>query len=152
MSGKEKRGLVRIRFDLEADAWHGNASERLWAEPVGAGRYRLRNSPFYSSGVSAEDVVFGEERAGELVFVAVSIAAGHSTYRIKIPYPEPALFAQYWQPLQDAGCSNEEGPVLAVDVPPTADIYRVYELLEAGADAGIWDFDEGHCGHSLERK
>jgi hypothetical protein len=25
----------------------------------------------------------------------------------------------------------------------------VYELLEAGAAAGAWDFEEGHCGHPL---
>ena len=45
--------------------------------------------------------------------------------------------------------SYEEGDALAVDVPPKADIYEVYSLLEAGEQNGVWEFDEGHCGHPL---
>jgi hypothetical protein len=47
------------------------------------------------------------------------------------------------------GCSYEEGVVLSVDVPPSVDIYAVYDLLEAGEIAGVWAFEEGHCGHPL---
>lgn len=54
-----------------------------------------------------------------------------------------------WSPLEALGCSYEEGPVLAVDVPRCADIHAVYELLEAGASRNVWDFEEGHCGHPL---
>ncbi len=53
--------LRKLFFRLEENAWHGSATESLWAEPVQAGRYRLRNSPFYAFGVSAEDVVFTQD-------------------------------------------------------------------------------------------
>ena len=59
------------------------------------------------------------------------------------------MFARCWAPLEDLGCTFEEGTVLAVDVPPSANIYDVYRLLDAGASAGAWDFEEGHCGHPL---
>lgn len=144
--------LLRIVFELDSSAWHGNATERLWAEPIGKGRFRLRNSPFHAFGVSNGDIVFGEDRGGQLWFAGISIRGGHSTYRLKLAGHgrETPAFQKYWDPLQRLGCSYEEGPVLSVDVPAEADIYAVYRLLEAGAAAGVWDFEEGHCGHPLQ--
>jgi uncharacterized protein DUF4265 len=52
------QGLVKITFALEPEAWHGYRTETVWAEKLGRNRYRLRNTPFYAFGVSAEDVVF----------------------------------------------------------------------------------------------
>lgn len=142
--------LVRISFELEPGAWHGSATERLWAEPLGEGRYRLRNTPFFAFGVSYGDIVFAEERDGAIVFAGISIRGGHSTYRI-ILRSSAALhdFFRYWKPLEDLRCSYEEGRVYAVDVPQSADIYAVYQLLEGGLAAGVWEFEEGHCGHPL---
>lgn len=147
-----KHNLVRIVFELDASAWHGNATERLWAKPVGDGRFRLRNSPFFAFGVSNEDVVFGEVRGGQIYFAGVSIRGGHSTYRLKLAGHgrETPAFLKYWKPLESLGCSYEEGPVLSVDVPASTDIYAVYERLEAGVAACAWDFEEGHCGHPLQ--
>lgn len=142
---------AKIRFELESEAWHGSATETLWAEQVGRGRYRLRNSPFFAFGVSAEDVVFAgeEDEGGAHPFVGVSLRGGHSTYRIMRLADDERLIKEYWQPLEDLGCTYEEGRVLAVDVPPTTDIYDVYPLLEAGEAQGAWHFEEGHCGHPL---
>lgn len=140
--------LIRIVFELDAHAWHGSATERLWAEAVGGGRYRLRNSPFFASDVSVNDVVFGELRDGEVHYKGVSIRGGHSTYRIIVASSvENRGFLEYWAPLQALGCTYESGRVLAVDVPSTVDIHAVYRLLEAGEKSGVWDFEEGHCGH-----
>ncbi len=146
--------LVRVRFKLEPNAWHGHVTERLWAEKVGGNRYRLRNSPFYAKGVSFLDIVFAEpDPDGQLVFIGVSLRSGHSTYRVmlKIALGQPA-FREHWDPLEELGCRYEgvHGKLLAVDVPPTADIYRVYKLLESGEEAGTWDFEEGHCGHPVD--
>jgi hypothetical protein len=146
--------LVRIVFRLEPSAWHGNATERLWAEPLGKDRFRLRNSPFYAFDVSNEDIVLGEQSDGEMFFKNVVMRGGHSTYRLKLRVQDVRApgFTRFWQPLERRGCSFEEGPVVAVDVPPRADIYAVYGLLEAGESAGTWDFEEGHCGHPLDRR
>ncbi|HET9620905.1 MAG TPA: DUF4265 domain-containing protein [Kofleriaceae bacterium] len=145
---------MRLVFVLEAGAWHGNATERLWAEPLGKNRYRLRNSPFYAFGVSNEDIVLGEEVEGQVQFKNAIFPGGHSTYRLKLQASRSSnpSFNQAWEPLGRLGCSYEEGPVLSVDVPPAADIYAVYELLQAGERSGVWDFEEGHCGHPLRKK
>ena len=144
--------LLRIVFELDSSAWHGNMTERLWSEPVDKGRFRLRNSPFFVFGVSNEDIVFGEDRGGRICFTGVSIYGGHSTYRLKLGEKgkESAVFQKYWDPLDKLGCSYEEGPVLTVDIPASANIYAVYDLLEAGEAADVWEFEEGHCGHSLQ--
>jgi hypothetical protein len=142
--------LLKLFFRLEEGAWHGSATESLWAEPVAGGRYRLRNSPFYAFGVSAEDIVFAQEAEGLLFFTEVSLRGGHSTYRImKSKGLRPEDFERYWGPLQQAGCSYEEGPgrLLAVDVPPQAGFQHVYSLLEKGEQEQVWHFEEGHRGH-----
>ncbi|NVB39641.1 DUF4265 domain-containing protein [Pseudenhygromyxa sp. WMMC2535] len=138
---------MRILFHLDSSEWHGSTTERLWAEGVGNGRYRLRNSPFYAFGVSLGDVVFANLKDGELEYCGTSIAGGHSTYRIiKIC---DRLFASYWSPLQEIGCTYEEGPVFTVDIPPSTDIYQAYNLLQHGENDKVWDFEEGHCGHNV---
>jgi hypothetical protein len=144
------KDLVRVTFHLDPEEWHGSATERLWAEPLGAGRYRLRNSPCYAFDVSAEDVVLAAEEADQLEFSSVLARGGHSTYRLMLGQGKER-FEAHWSHLQELGCSYEQGPgsLLSVDVPPTSDIYDVYERLEDGARAEVWDFEEGHCGHPL---
>lgn len=148
--------LLKVAVELEPGAWHGHALERLWAEGVGDGRYRLRNTPFYAKGLSFEDIVFAEARDnGHLVVSGVSLYGGHSTYRI-VPKAslESAAFKSAWSPLQAAGCSFEgvEGRLLAIDVPPHANIHHVYDLLQRAEDAGVWEFEEGHCGHPVDAR
>ena len=155
MTGEHGRGhedLVKVLFQLEPNAWHGSATETLWAERVDPRRLRLRNVPFFAFGVSVEDVVFARVTEGLLEFDGVSIRGGHSTYRI-IPKAtaSPESLKQRWQELEQLGCTYEQGPgrLRATDVPPKADIYKVYALLEQGEREGIWEFEEGHCGHAL---
>lgn len=147
--------LTKVFFELDTNDWHGNESESLWAEPVSSNRYRLRNTPFFAKDVSFEDVVFARQQAGNLIFESISIAAGHSTYRILLEKNLPnAEFSKYWNPLEALGCSYESADrtktlMLAVDVPPSVNIYEVYSLLEKGEKDGVWSFEEGHCGHAL---
>ena len=145
--------MARVTFELEPNAWHGHATERLWAERVGSDTYRLRNSPFYAKNVSFGDIVTAEQTDdGQLLFTGTALRGGHSTYRI-VPAVAPSTdrFTEFWAPLRERGCSYEgvEGKLLSADVPPRADIHEVYRLLQAGEDAGVWDFEEGHCGHPL---
>ena len=140
-----------MTFELDPAEHHGSATERLWAKPMGGGRFRLRNTPFYARNVSVEDVVLGRTDGASVTFVAPVVRGGHSTYRIRSHLAvSDEEFRRFWGPLEALGCSFEQGPVLAVDVPPGLDIYEVYGLLEAGEAAGAWDFEEGHCGHSTE--
>ncbi|MBA2303960.1 MAG: DUF4265 domain-containing protein [Acidobacteria bacterium] len=54
-------------------------------------------------------------------------------------------------PLSSYGCTFERADkrLVAIDVPPDADISGVYRALEEGGHTGEWDFEEGHYGHPL---
>ncbi|MFY0537839.1 DUF4265 domain-containing protein [Nannocystis pusilla] len=140
------------RAPLDSSDWHGSGMETVWAEPVGPGRYRIDNSPFYFFDLSYRDIIEAEhDENGQLRFRQVHERGGHSTYRIMRSEDTSETFDAAWQRLHALGCTSEGGPgrLVSVDVPPSTDIYDVYELLEAGKRSGVWDFEEGHCGHPL---
>jgi hypothetical protein len=147
--------LVKVVFYLGENEWHGYKTETVWAEKISEGRCRLRNVPFFAKGVGCDDVVFVSNNDGSLSFDSVSMSAGHSTYRVIVDSDVSAeIFEEYWKSLESLGCSYEsaEGKkkLIAVDVPPKADIYKVYSVLEKGESENVWSFEEGHCGHPLK--
>ena len=143
--------MVRVTFALGPGAWHGSATERLWASPIGSNRYRLENTPFCAFGVSWQDVVLAKPKGPNLVFVEVLQRGGHSTYRLLPVTTWDENFDRYWAPLAAAGCPYEGGPsrLRAVDVPAEANLHEVYKALQAGEATGVWSFKEGHCGKSV---
>jgi hypothetical protein len=147
--------LVKVTFRLDKSDWHDHPTETLWAELAGAGRFRLRNVPFYAYGASYDDLVLAVEDGDERIVQGVVEHAGHSTYRIFVSNTEVLQkFAEYWSPLEELGCTLERATerLFAVDVPPTTDIYSTYDALERGSSAGVWDFEEAHVGHAPEER
>ena len=152
-SGHDLKALVKVAFLLEGNTSHGHATETVWAEKVSDHRYRVRNIPFYMYGVSLDDVVLASPVQETLLYSGVILPGGHSTYRLFLtaPMENVEVFLDYWGPLERVGCTYERATrrLLAVDVPPGANIYEVYSFLERGESAGVWHFEEGHCGHQL---
>jgi hypothetical protein len=145
--------LVKVTFALEKADWHDHARETLWAEPIDGDGFRLRNVPFYAYGVSYGDTVLAPPADEGRVVQGVSERGGHSTYRIFVSNTETLKrFREYWAPLEALGCTLERATerLVAVDVPPEADIYRTYDALANGEAAGVWDFEEAHVGHTLK--
>ena len=153
-----ENSLVKVRFYVGDEKWHHVESESVWAEMVENNIYRIRNTPFYVKGISFEDLVTVKEMGGILFFNSVFKHSGHSTYRVMMPIPSEEnkglkeKFIEYWKPLESVGCSYESTKIgridfYAIDVPPEANIYHVYDLLMLGENDHIWDFEEGHCGH-----
>ena len=141
--------MVKVAIDLK-DEHYG--IETLWAEAVGEGRYRLRNVPILAFGYSEQDVVTATEIAGKLRVNGVAEPGGHSTYRLFFTAPtDDEKFNLLWEPLEKLGCTFERANtrVIGIDVPPHADVYAVYAILEQGEQAKNWSFEEGHCGHRL---
>jgi hypothetical protein len=144
--------LVKITFRLPEDDQAGWVeTEGLWAKNLGDGRYRIDNVPFFLYGVSLDDIVSAEDVDGLLVFREVISPGGHSTYRVYIPEPDTAVAAGLDERLAEIlalGASLERANrrLIAIDVPPDADIGAIYKMLEAGEDATLWEFEEGHFG------
>lgn len=147
--------LVKVFFELEPGEWHGFCVESLWAEFVSYNQYKIRNIPFYAKGVSFEDVINVREVDGNLEYQSTGIPSGNSTYRILVEREKyDNGFLMYWTPLETMGCSYESGErdrglILAVDVPPDADVHAVFAQLEKGENEELWSFEEGHCGHKV---
>lgn len=147
--------LVKVVFSLGTNEWHGFQTESVWAEKIDNNRCRIRNTPFYVKGVSCEDVVFIKDVDGVLFFDSTSMAAGHSTYRILLNKSILERdFLEYWVPLEGLGCTYESSDIgkmilYAVNVPSNANIHEAYSLLERAERDGVWEFEEGHCGHPI---
>ena len=148
--------FVKVRFQLDPSDWHGHGSETLWAEPVAEARcdiLRIANSPYFTTGINHCDVVRAKAAGDGLLFDFLDVVerGGHSTYMI-LAIPEDARLQSYWITLEDKGCSYESMTIslsvgrrllYSVDVPPSANRYDVYNLLEEGESDGVWKFQEG---------
>lgn len=144
--------LVKVHFELPDGSPYG--AESLWAEKIVEGKFRLDNSPFYIYGYSYNDIVMAREEEGAWVVQGPCLRGGHSTYRIflseglQVQSPE---YKTYWRRLERLGCTYEGATkrLIAIDESPSADVSAVYLILEEGENAGIWKFEEGHCGHPV---
>ncbi len=140
---------VKVAILLDHGPWE---VETLWADPISYDRYRLRNIPFAALGYSFHDVVTATLVGDQLTVTGVAERGGHSTYHVLLsePLSSDQLEPQF-EPLQKLGCHYEGGGrrMLAIDVPPDADIDAVCELLAQGEQPGVWEVEEGHCGHAL---
>lgn len=126
----------------------------MWAEQVTADVFALRNVPYYRYGVSYDDHVRVDTIEGFLEMVKVVRHSGHSTYRLfcKQGFDSPKA-QRALEELVDNGCDLEWNTKchVAVDVQPDADIHRVYELMWQNEQTGVFEFEEGHCGHSIKK-
>lgn len=129
---------IVFRLDKDADGYPPREFESMWAVPLGEGRYRLDNIPFYATEVSAEDVVTASMVNGELLFERLLEEGGHSTVRLLCWNDgeiEPVRTA-----LRNMGCSSELSDIrglIAVDIPPSVDYREVRKFLIDGAPALI---------------
>ncbi len=90
-----------------------------------------------------------------LVYDSVAARSGHSTYRVLFKMsPIDQRVEQRWKLLNQMGCTYEENislssPMCAIDVPPAADMHKVYQILKEGEADDLWEFEERHCGKSV---
>jgi len=151
----EGSDLEKVTVQLGSSDWHDHADETLWARPLGGNRFRIQNVPFYACGISYDDVVEAPTLDNQNVVRAVVQRGGHSTYRIFVTKDKSLKrFREFWVPLERLGCTVERATerLFGVDVPPESDIYKVYDLLQAGETALVWDFEEAHVGHPLKAR
>jgi len=149
----EASELQRVVIALPPNAWHGHSTETVWADRAAVDRYRIRSIPFFATGISVNDIAAVRWEDGQAVLDRVILRGGHSTYRIFLLNLDLAseAFRVHWSPLEAMGCTYERATehLVAIDVPPPADIQAVYKLLERGEIEKVWEFEEGHCGHSV---
>src|SRR5437868_13048249 len=132
---KGAAGLEKITVQLEKAEWHNYGTETMWARRLDESTFEIRNVPFYAYGISYGDVVQARRRGEQNIIENVVERSGHSTYRIFVTDREDLTkFQDFWHPLETMGCTVERATtrLFAVDVPVTASITAVYEILQAG--------------------
>jgi hypothetical protein len=124
----------------EEDPW-GRETEGLWAEPLGADRFKLCNVPLHARGLNWGDVVRCERRELEggdeyLEIAAVVERSGHVGFSVYAETPDDqrdevlrdleamGAWFEWYEPGAKGG-----GRLYAVDVPPEADWRPVYDYL-----------------------
>lgn len=132
--------LVTVRVALEPGEWHGFDAEDLWAERVERG-YLLRSAPFHAFDLAVEDIVAAREDGAQLVLDRVVERGGGSTYRVVIEGSAGDRLDAIEE--LDVNLERADG-VVALDVPPHADLDAVYDLLADGEEDGVWTFEEAH--------
>jgi uncharacterized protein DUF4265 len=143
-------GLVRIRVPLErSDGEPGPPEDWLWAEPLGAGRYRVESCPFFAYGISRDDVVHALDGVGEDAprLADVLEKNGHRTLRLALD-PRAQLTDRevlaFLDRLLEQGCTHEalRPKLVAVDLPPEVDVASVAGVLHECACGGllVWEW------------
>ena len=153
---REHADHVRVRFQLrqDDDGWPPVASEGLWAVPLGGDVVRLDNIPWFARDVASGDTFRTSTDRDGVLWVTDKVAwSGNCTVRV-IPFPEGAL-AGSRQAVLDAFASlgvDGEGlqqyGIVALNVPPDADLGAVKRLLRQGVEDDWWDYEEGCIGQA----
>ncbi|MFC8387273.1 MULTISPECIES: DUF4265 domain-containing protein [unclassified Streptomyces] len=141
---------VKVHFRLEIEDDRPPASvESLWAVDQGDGTVRLDNIPWFVRDIACGDIVAtepdeeGVRWAGEVVR-----RSGNCTIRLIVFRDGGSEAAR--QSVIDAfhglgvhGDGMERFRMVALDVPPAADLAKVQRLLRHGVAEEWWDMEEG---------
>jgi hypothetical protein len=139
-------GLVKIRAEITGN---GKADgESFWAEPLGQGLYRLRNTPFYAFDLHFHDVVRAVAHApGGLATISEVVErSGHKTLRII--FSERASTADVSAVLAELGRhktthERARGRLYALDVDVDADYAAVCTYLAELEGLGVLQYETG---------
>jgi hypothetical protein len=154
-SETSNKGLEKVWMELKKEWGWPYATESMWAEKLGDNLYALRNVPFYARGLSYDDRVQTEIRDELRQVVKVVDRGGHSTYRIfaAAGRHSPAVNTAL-ERIHANGCGLEAAndKHVAIDIPPEVDVFSIYNLLDEAEKQGLWEFEEGHCGHPVSKR
>jgi hypothetical protein len=145
--------LVKIAFELQQDeeGYPPDKWETLWASGAGqGGAYCIDNVPFYAKGISSGDVVYAEPREGQLVFIRLLQPSTNSVFRLYVADADDAKSAR--DSFRELGCESEQSHIpklFAVEIPGSVAMEPVAALLDSGAEAGRWEYEQGVLRHSL---
>jgi hypothetical protein len=131
MNLEKHGGMVKVRFCHVS----GPNTETLWARPVDTNLYQLDNSPFFSYGVSWQEVVEARLAVDQVLeYVRCVKKSGNRTVRVifqdcRSTDPDAA---EVLTGLRTLGCSYEgmQPRMVSVNVPPKVDLATVAGFLQ----------------------
>ncbi|MGW5104383.1 DUF4265 domain-containing protein [Streptomyces sp. NPDC004100] len=141
---------VKVHFRMEVeDDWPPVPVESLWAVDLGDGTVRLDNVPWFVRGVACGDVVAieadeeGVRWGGEVVRRSENCTVRLIVLRDGGSGPARQSVLNAFRGLGVDGEGIERFGMVALDIPPTADLAKVQRLLRHGVDKEWWHMEEG---------
>ncbi|WP_187280381.1 DUF4265 domain-containing protein [Streptomyces sp. IB2014 016-6] len=155
MENQERSDRVRVVYKLQQEqGWPPVEEEGLWAVALSDDVVRIDNIPWFVRDLAVNDLVgVVKDRSGILRPTEKLSWAGICTIRI-IPYSENSRFSNLQEvldlftPLGVTGEGLGQLGMVALAVPPDADVAAVKQLLCQGFEAEWWDYEEACVGGS----
>ncbi|MFG2425518.1 DUF4265 domain-containing protein [Streptomyces sp. NPDC048448] len=140
---------VHFRMDVDEEGWPPASVESLWAVGLGDGSVRLDNTPWFVRGVASGDIIRVEPDEEGVRWAGETVRASeHCTIRLIVLKDGGSAAARQTvlkalHRLGTTGEGIEQFRMVALDVPPDADLPRIRKLLEHGEGEGSWHWEEG---------
>jgi hypothetical protein len=141
---------VKVHFRLEVeDDWPPASVESLWAVDQCDGTVRLDNIPWFVRGIACGDIMAAEPDeegvwwAGEVVRRSENCTIRLIVFRDGGSGAARQSVLNAFQALGVDGEGIEQFGMVALDVPPIADLAKVQRLLNHGVAEEWWDMEEG---------
>jgi len=149
MSSSQESLLVEVRFEIEKDAEgypKSRDAEALLCKPLNpeCSVCVVASVPFYLRNVAYGDIVRTEESPSEsLRFREVIQRGGYSIFRLLLH--DPPTKDEVIRKLLDLDVLLEhEGDLIAIVVPPAADLRAVLDYVVEGKRKGLWGAQDGY--------
>lgn len=144
MTGKFDKTHVKILVYTKAvEGYPPEEWEGIWAIPMGGGRFKIDNIPFYAKDLSCGDIVEASREGDEYIFKQVVDSSENSTIRVAIY--DLANEDEVKNTLTRLGGSIEgtgTPGLIAVNVPKSS-VENVLGFLEEAFAGEKLDFEEG---------
>jgi hypothetical protein len=140
---------LHFRMEVDEDGWPPASVESLWAVDLGDGTVRLDNTPWFVRGVASDDIIRVQVDEDGLWWAGETVRASNNcTIRLIVLKDGGSEAARQtvletFHRLGTTGEGIEQFRMVALDVPPSADLRRIRKLLEHGEAKGWWHWEEG---------
>jgi hypothetical protein len=136
---------VRVFFSVSQDetGYPQVTCEQIWCLPVSGTRFIVDNIPFYARDISLGDEVETETNDGERWYTRLINPSRNTTIRVfaRNEASAPLLIPQ----IRAFGGQTEKmegSPLIAISLPPVADLAGALEYLDRESEAGNLAFEE----------
>jgi Domain of unknown function (DUF4265) len=140
----QSKNLIKVRIDLPSH-W-ATGGESMWALPLGADLYELRNTPFHAYDLNLLDVVEARSSDPDLTPAILRVVrrSGHRTLRVR--FSESTTVSDRIVRLESlaslkASFEGKNDAFFAIDVAPGGDYQGVCDQLAAWESEGALDYE-----------
>ncbi|MFE1272980.1 DUF4265 domain-containing protein [Streptomyces sp. NPDC058758] len=140
---------VHFRMETDEDGWPPASVESLWAVDLGDAMVRLDNTPWFVRVVACGDIIRVRPDDDGVLWAGETVEPSQNCTLRLIVLKDGGSAAARQSVLDAFHCLGTTGEgierfgMVALDVPPEADLPKIRELLEHGETQEWWHWEEG---------